>query len=88
MNNGNAHRTLPLTWEEADSLFQRATKKGLAVAIFPVLEYNTGEYLAQNGLHYRFEVAYCYYMVSPEEARQYAEGKITPEELKTISTIS
>jgi hypothetical protein len=81
MNNGNSHRIQPLTWDKADCFFQRATKRGLAAAIYPVSELNSGVYHAQNMLYYRYETAYCYYMTSPEKARQYAEGKINIEDL-------
>jgi hypothetical protein len=87
MNNGNSHRIQPLTWEEADSFFKRATQKGIAAAIYPVPEYFTGIYHAQNYRHYKYEEAYCYYNVSPDIAKQYAEGKLSRVELKAISKI-
>jgi hypothetical protein len=88
MNNGNSHRIQPLTWEEAGSLFKRATQKGMAASIYPVFEYNIGLYLAENELHSKYEEAYCYFYVSPSVAKQYAEGKLSRDELKAISKIS
>jgi hypothetical protein len=88
MNNGNSHRIQPLTWDEADRFFRRATHKGLAAAICPVPEFNTGVYHAQNTLHYKYEEAYCYYNTPPSIAKQYAENKLRRDELKAISKIS
>jgi hypothetical protein len=88
MNNGNSHRIQPLTWIDADCLYRRATQRGLAAAIFPVFEFNTGKYLAENELHHKYEEAYCYYELPANIAKQYAEGKLNLEELKAISKIS